>query len=293
MQSPPQAPAGGIPWSAGTARTRLRMPENATDCHHHIYDHAFPWAAEATSKPGAALIPHYRSLQERLGTSRNVIVQPSSYGTDNRLLLASIAQFGGKARGIAVVNPAVTQEQLDALHRGGVRGLRFNLSPPGTTTLDMIVPLAQRIAHIGWHVQVNAAAAYLFDIRHIWNALPCPVVFDHLAHIPQPGALQHPAFEMVGELLASGKAYVKLSGLYNDTRVGPPTYADSVAVAAAYAGAAPQQVLWGSDWPHPTEQPSGNIPDDALLLDLLSAAVPDEKIRAGILVDNPARLYQF
>jgi D-galactarolactone isomerase len=299
MQNPAQAPAdpamasGSIPWSRGRERSRLRMPDKATDCHHHIYDSNYPWTAGATSMPGVALIPHYRMLQERLGTTRNVIVQPSSYGADNRLLLASIAQFGGRARGIAVVNADVTQAQLDALHRGGVRGLRFNLSPPGTTTLAMIAPLAERIARMGWHVQVNAAAAYLLEARSIWNTLPCAVVFDHLAHIPQPDALRHPAFDMVGELLTSGKAYVKLSGLYNESQVGAPTYADSVAVAAAYASAALTQVLWGSDWPHPTEQPLNNIPDDALLLDLLSVAVPDEKAMAAILVDNPARLYQF
>lgn len=260
-----QAPAQGVVWSTGTERTRLTMPANATDCHHHIYDHSYPWAPEATLKPGNATVDDYRLLQKRIGTSRNVIIQPSSYGIDNRLLLASIAQFKGRARGVAVVNTNITREQLDELHRGGVRGIRFNLAPPGTTTLDMVKPLAQRIAPMGWHVQVNAPAAFLLGAKETWSELPCPVVFDHLAHAPQPDPLHHPVFEMVTDLLRAGKAYVKLTGFYMDTGVGPPTYSDSVKVASAYAATAPERVLWGSDWPHPTEQPRNQIPDDALL----------------------------
>lgn len=282
-----------VKWSTGTEPATLKLPANATDCHHHIYDHRYPWAPEATSRPGDATVADYRRLQARLGTTRNVIVQPSSYGVDNRLLLAAIAEFDGRARGIAVVNTAVTDAELQALHRGGVRGIRFNLSPPGTTTLDMVEPLAKRVAGLGWHVQVNAPAAYLLEHRRTWHALPCPVVFDHLAHIPEPDALRHPAFRMVVELLSTQKAYVKLTGFYNDSAIGAPTYADSVAVATAYAQAAPGRVLWGSDWPHPTEQPLHRIPDDAKLLDLLGTVAPDAATRDAILVTNPAGLYQF
>lgn len=269
------------------------MPPNATDCHHHIYDHSHPWASEATLKPGNATVADYRRLQMRVGTTRNVIIQPSSYGVDNRLLLAAIAEFEGRARGIAVVNTSVTQQELIELHKGGVRGIRFNLAPPGTTTLDMVKPLARRIAPMGWHIQVNAPAVYLLNARDTWGDLPCPVVFDHLAHIPEPDAIHHPAFSMVTELLLSKKAYVKLTGFYNDTKVGPPTYSDSVVVAAAYAQAAPDRVLWGSDWPHPTEQPHNQIPDDALLTNLITTVVPNSSRRDQMLVDNPRKLYQF
>lgn len=280
-------------WSTGTERTKLVMPPDATDCHHHIFDHRYPWAPEATLKPGDATVDDYRQLQKRIGTTRNVIIQPSSYGIDNRLLVESIAHFDGRARGIAVVNTNVTQSELDALSRAGVRGIRFNLAPPGTTTLDMVKPLAARIARMGWHVQVNAPAAYLLQERRTWYDLPCPVVFDHLAHVPEPDGVNHPSFQMVSELLTSGKAYVKLIGFYNETRIGPPTYADSVALASAYARVAPDRVLWGSDWPHPTEQPLNRIPDDALLADLFAQVAPDEATRNRILVDTPAELYEF
>ncbi len=282
-----------VPWSTGTERPRLRMPADATDCHHHLYDPAYPWAAEATLKPGPATVDDYRKLQKRLGTSRNVIVQPSSYGVDNRLLLASIARFAGRARGVAVVNTSVTDAELTQLHDGGVRGIRFNLSQAGTTTLDMVRPLAQRIAPRGWHVQVNAPAPHLLDSRSIWVDLPCPVVFDHLAHVPEPAPTHHAAFLMVTDLLSRGRAYVKVSGFYLDTLVGPPSYSDRVALAAAYAAAAPDRVLWGSDWPHPTEQPRHRIPDDALMADLLQVIIPDESKRNAALVNNPAALYGF
>ncbi len=282
-----------VNWSSGTARARLRMPADATDCHHHIYDPAYPWAAEARLKPGAARVEDYRKLQKRLGTSRNVIVQPSSYGVDNRLLLVSIAQFAGRARGVAVVNTSVTDAELKQLHDGGVRGIRFNLAQAGATTVDMVRPLAQRVAPMRWHVQVNAPAQSLLDARDIWLDLPCPVVFDHLAHVPEPDPTHHATFLMVTDLMSRGRAYVKLSGFYSDTLVGPPSYSDRVLLAAAYAAAAPARVLWGSDWPHPTEQPLHRIPDDALLLDLLQVVIPDESKRNAALVDNPAALYGF
>jgi D-galactarolactone isomerase len=282
-----------VKYSSGTQRPRTKVPANATDCHHHIYDARFPPTPTATLRPADALIADYRALQRRLGTSRHVIVQPSTYGIDNRLLVESLAAFGlAQARGVAVVNTGVTDAELKALHDAGVRGIRFNLAPPGTTTLDMVRPLAARIAPMGWHVQVNAPAAALLAAKSTWSDLPVPVVFDHLARVPQPGALDHPTFAMVRELLQQGRAWVKLSGFYNESRLGPPGYADSVQVASTYAREAPERVVWGSDWPHPTEKDKG-YPDDANLLDLLAQAVPDEAARHRVLVDNPARLYQF
>jgi D-galactarolactone isomerase len=282
-----------IPWTKGSEPATLKLPASATDCHHHIYDHRYPLAPGATLTPGDATVSDYRALQRRLGTSRNVVVQPSTYGTDNRLLLASIAQFDGRARGVAVVNDKVTEAELEALHRGGVRGIRFNVVVPGPTTMAMIEPLARRIAPLGWHVQINATAAMILEAQTLWYGLPCPVVFDHLAHIPEPDARSHPAFKLVNDLLVRQKAYVKLTGFYNESVIGAPSYADSVTVASAYAAAAPDRVVWGSDWPHPTEQPLKRIPDDALLLDLLASVVPDEAARTRVLVDNPTRLYQF
>lgn len=280
-------------YSSGSNSPRTKLPANATDCHHHIYDARFPAAANATLKPADALIADYRALQQRIGTTRNVIVQPSTYGVDNRLLVESLAAFGLKnARGVAVVNTSVTDAELKALHEAGVRGIRFNLAQSGTTTLDMVRPLARRIAPMGWHIQLNAPADALLDAKSVWSDLPVQVVFDHLGHVPQPGAVNHPTFAMVRELVQQGKAYVKLSGFYNESKVGHPSYSDSVQVASIYAKEGPDRMVWGSDWPHPTEA-YDNKPDDANLIDLLSEVVPNETARNRILVDNPARLYQF
>jgi len=175
-----------------------------------------------------------------------------------------------------------------------VRGVRFNLATPGgATTIEMLEPVAKRIAPMGWHVQFNMSAEATLAAKDVLNRLPCPIVFDHLAHMPQPAGAGHPAFAMVVDLLQKGKAWVKLSGAYQDTKVGPPTYADTIPLVQAYVKAAPERLVWGSDWPHPSEQSKPALPDDALLFDLLAQWVPDEAVRNRILVDNPAKLYGF
>jgi len=277
-----------VKWSKGTELPRTRVPADACDSHHHIYDSRYPWAPEVVLKSGDATVADYKKLQQRLGTTRNVIIQPSGYGIDNRLLVESIAAFNGKARGVAVVNAQVTDTELQRLNAAGVRGIRFNLQQTGATTVDMVQPLATRIAAMGWHVQINAPTDIIYKARDVWARLPCPVVFDHLAHVNQTS---DPVFAMVLGLMQSGRGWVKLSGFYIDTKVGPPGYDDQVAVASAYAQAVPGRCVWGSDWPHPTEQAEKGVPDDAVLLDAFARAVPTEAVRKQILVDNPSRLY--
>lgn len=274
-------------------RPKSSTPANACDCHHYIFDTRFPTAPTARIKPADAAVSDYRELQSRIGNTRNVVVQPAVYGVDNRLLLESIASFGqGNCRGIAVVDTRVTDIQLKALHNAGVRGIRFDLTTPGPTTLDMVRPLARRIAPMGWHIQVDAPAAMLLDARTIWSDLPVQVVFDQLCRLPQPGAVRHPTTSMVRDLLFQGRVFVKLSGFANGSKVGFPTYADNVQLANMYARDAPHRMLWGSGWPHPASQDQG-LPDDTVLFDLLAEAVPNEATRRRILVDNPARLFHF
>jgi D-galactarolactone isomerase len=239
------------------------------------------------------MVADYRLLQKRLGTTRGVIVQPSTYGLDNRLLLEAIGQFGmAAARGVAVVNTGVTDAELRRLHAAGVRGIRFNLVQAGATSLEMVGPLSKRVAVLGWHIQINATADQIAAARDVWQRAPCPIVFDHLGRLPEPQGTRHPAFGLICELLQKGKAWVKLSGFYIDTKVGPPKYADSVAVAKAYVKEAPERLVWGSDWPHPTQK-DNEKPDDALLLDLMLECVPEETARNRILGDNAAQLYEF
>jgi D-galactarolactone isomerase len=286
------ATSQSVPWSAGTELPRLKLPPNATDCHHHIYDARFPADPTATVKAPDATVADYRLLQKRLGTMRNVIVQPSAYGVDNRLLVESLGKFGLKTtRGVAVVNSSVTDAELKQLDAAGVRGIRFNLKQAGATTWELVEPLSTRVAALGWHIQVNAPAQQIAAQKDLWNRVASQIVFDHLANVPAVG-MTDPLFGVVSELLQKRKAWVKLSGAYIESKVGPPTYADSTVVARAFVKEAPERLVWGSDWPHPTA-PSNAKPDDALLLDLLAEWAPDRNMRNRILVDNPAKLYGF
>jgi predicted TIM-barrel fold metal-dependent hydrolase len=279
-----------VPWSSGTEPPKLKAPANACDCHIHIYDARFPIAANATLKPADALVPDYQLLQKRLGTTRNVIVTPSTYGTNNGATLDGLAKIGPTARGVAVVDTSVTDEELKRLHGLGMRGTRFNLVQAGATTVEMLEPLSKRVNDLGWHIQINAKPELIVEIEALLLRLPSPLVFDHLAHIPRDVGVAHPSYKTMSKLIDKGRTWVKLSGAYQDTKVGPPTYADATPVAQAYVKAAPERMVWGSDWPHPTEK---DKPNDAVLFDLLAQWVPDEATRTRILVQNPEALYGF
>jgi D-galactarolactone isomerase len=285
------APAAAqVKWSGGTERPKLQAPPHACDCHHFIYDSRYPVDRRGIPFPGDALVEDYRALQRRLGITRQVIVQPSTYGLDNRATLAALAVFGHDARGVVVVNDRVADAELRRMHQRGVRGIQFNFAPSGPTTTPMIEPLSRRISDLGWHIEVNAWAAVLPAILPILARAPSPVVLDHLGHIPEPEGAGDPLFAMVRKLIDNGRTWVKLAAPYDATKIGPPTYADSSALARAYVEAAPERVVWGTNWPHPGEDPK---PDDALLFDLLLDWAPDEKVRHRILVENPAALYGF
>jgi D-galactarolactone isomerase len=286
-----QAQQAQVRWSAGTELPKTKAPANATDCHFHIYDSSFPIAPYATLKPPPASVDDYHALQHRIGTTRCVVILPSTYGTDNSHYLALLPQLGGKerARMVGVVNTSVTDQELRQMHDAGVRGIRFNLSPPGATTIDMIEPLAKRIELMGWHCQINMPADQIVAAQEVFLRVPGRLVFDHLAHAPD---VNGPAYQLIRRLIDKGNTWVKLSGAYADTKSGPPQYADRLAVAQGYAKAAAERVVWGSDWPHPSE-PADKKPDDAVLFDLLAVWVPNEAARHKVLVDNPAKLYDF
>ncbi|MBV9587744.1 MAG: amidohydrolase family protein [Alphaproteobacteria bacterium] len=288
---PNAAPAATqVKWSSGAEPPRLKAPAGACDCHHYVYDSRYPIDRRGIRFPGDALAADYRALQRRLGITRQVIIQPSTYGADNRVTLAALGAFGPEARGIVVLDERVSDVELRHMHERGVRGIRFNFAPPGPTTAAMIEPLARRIGDLGWHVEVNAWAAVLPAILPILARLPSPVVLDHLGRIPEPEGAHDRLFAMVRGLLDNGRTWIKLAAAYDATKIGPPTYADSSALARAYVETAPERVVWGSNWPHPGEDPK---PDDALLFDLLLDWAPDDGMRHRILVDNPAALYDF
>jgi predicted TIM-barrel fold metal-dependent hydrolase len=289
---PCRAASQEVPWSSGTQKPRTKAPANATDCHHHIYDRRFPSSPTATLLPPDASVADYRKLQERLGTTRNVVVQPSTYGTDNRLLLASMAEFGPTARGIVMLERSVGAYELKRLADKGVRGVRFGTRLPGGAPMDDMEPVARKIADLGWHIQLVSDGDAIMEWKEVLERLPTPVVFDHMGHLPEPAGAGHPAFRVIADLIERRGAWVKLTGAYILSRVGPPAYADRAALAKAYVKLAPERLVWGTDWPHPTAKPAEK-PDDAGLFDLLSEWAADEAVRDRILVDNPAKLYGF
>jgi D-galactarolactone isomerase len=285
-----RADAQQVPYSTGTEPPKLAAPANACDCHMHIYDAKYPVAPTATLKPSDAIVADYRLLQGRIGTTRNVVVTPSTYGTDNRITLDAIAQIGPTARGVAVVEASIADAELKRMNDLGIRGLRINLVLAGATTVDMIEPLSKRVNDLGWHIQIAMKGEQIAAIEDLLLRLPTPIVFDHLGLLAQPNALDNPGFKTISKLIDKGKTWVKLSGVYLDSKVGPPSYSDMMPIAHAYIKAAPERMVWGSVWPHPTEKEK---PDDAVLFDLLAEWAPDAATRTAILVQNPARLYGF
>ena len=282
-----------VPNSSGTELPKLKAPALACDCHHHIYDPA----RFAPSQPGAmanARVGEYRLLQRRIGTTRDVVVTPRPYATDNRVTLDAIAQLGRNARGVAVIHPTVTDAELKTLDHGGIRGIRFSLSSNPTTvaatTVDMIEPLSKRVNALGWHVQIAMDADQIVAAESLWNRIPSAIVFDHMGYVPEPMGTKHPAFALIRKLIDKGRTWVKLSVIPANTKDGPPTYADVNKVGQAYVQAAPERLIWGSNWPHPNE---ANTPDDAILFDLLAQWAPNQATRHRILVENPESLYGF
>lgn len=282
-----------VKFSSGTAPPRTAAPDGATDCHHHVYDARFPPDARAALRPPDALPEDYRALMRRLGLSRSVLVQPSTYGTDNRLHLQALQELGAqRARMVAVVDTSVTDEELRRMQGLGVRGIRFNLVQAGATTPEMVEPLSRRVAELGWHCQFHMLGDQIVQAAAMFERLPSRIVFDHLGRIPMDRGAEHPAYGVIRRLMDSGKTWVKLSGAYMDSKVGEAgNYADTVPVARGYAQGSPERCVWASDWPHVTQ--AERKADDAQLFDLLSEWVPDERTRARILVDNATELYDF
>ncbi len=281
-----------VPFSKGTAPPTFKLPPHSVDCHMHFYHSRYPMTANVVNRSPDATPEHYRLLQQRLGMSRVVVVTPSAYGTDNSATLDGMAAFGDKARGVAVLTPDVTDAELKRLHGAGIRGVRFNLATAGTTTIDMVRPLAKRIADYGWHAQFHMKGNQIAEAESLMVDLPVQVIFDHLGRAPEPGAMNHASYKTLRMLMDRGRAWAKLSGFYFETKVGAPSYADSSELARSLYRAAPERVVWGSDWPHVTE-PADKKPDDAVMFDIFNTWSLTDADKRQIFVSNPEKLYEF
>jgi len=283
-----------VPNSAGVNAPVLPIPVKACDCHLHIYDARFAQSVDAAALQDLATVNEYRLLQKRLGTERAVIVTPRSYGVNNDVTLDAIAQLGiDRTRGVAVLRSDVSDTTLRAQDAGGIRGVRFSLYTPkhAAASFEMVEPLAARIASQGWHLQLHWTADQIVEHEAMLKRLPTPIVLDHMTRLPQPLGLKHPAVKIVEHLLAQDRTWIKLSGAYLDSQVGEAgDFLDIDAVARHWIATAPNRLVWGSDWPHPTETIK---PNDANMLDMLARWTTERSVIEQILVNNPSELYGF
>jgi predicted TIM-barrel fold metal-dependent hydrolase len=272
---------------------RFAMPAGATDCHAHVIGlpPAYPFVGDRGYTPPEATLEGYRAMHARLGIERAVIVTPSVHGTDNRITLEGIAGYGPGARGVAVVDPGISDDDLAALHAGGIRGIRLNVLFGGGVGLDAFRTLAPRVAEMGWHVQLLIhITEHLEVVEPEIRRLRVPVVVDHMGYLPVREGLEHPAFVSLLRLLGDGLAWTKLSGNYRISG-DHPHYRDAIPTAKALIAANPDHMVWGTDWPHVALR--DHMPDTGDLLDAVDDYAPDAALKKAILTDNPARLYGF
>jgi predicted TIM-barrel fold metal-dependent hydrolase len=275
-----------------TRTPRLRLPPGACDAHCHVFGPAdrFPYAPDRAYTPPDAPYEALVRLHETLGVERAVIVHASCHGSDMAVTLDAIARSEGHMRGVAVVEPGVTDAALAALDAGGIRGVRFNFVRHLGGMPDMAVferVLAQ-VAPLGWHVVLHLDAEDVVELAERIARIRIPFVIDHMGRVKARLGLDQAPFRQLLELMRNPLAWVKICGAERVSSAGRP-FRDAVPFAAALVAAAPDRVLWGTDWPHPNI--AGDMPNDGDLVDLLAEAVPEEALRHQVLVENPARLY--
>jgi predicted TIM-barrel fold metal-dependent hydrolase len=281
-------------FSAGTTAARTPLPAGACDGHIHVYDSRIPAAAGARLHSPDATIEDYRPVQKRMGTQRAVLVTPSTYGADNRPMLAGLAQMGKQGRGVAVITGDEPADELQTLHKQGVRGVRINLSLGVLHQHSDIEKVARRIAPLGWHLQLLMPLEQLASLAERLHALPVELVFDHFGRVSPELCGQHQAHALLLALLRSRRAWIKLSGGYLVSASKRSEDPQLLPLARSFIDVAPDRVLWGSDWPHATASAGHHpMPDDAAQIDALARWAGDARQLQQILVDNPQKLYDF
>ena len=291
-----------LPPDPNTRKPCFTPPPNSCDTHFHIFGppELFPFLSTHEYTPPAAPLEHYLKMAAVIGMERAVVVQPSVHGLDNSATLDAIAKSGGRFRGLARIDDKTPKAELQKLHDGGVRGVRFNLldRPQGNVRLDVLDRCVEHIAEFGWSVDLHIDTKNLLEQERRIRALPIPVVIDHIARVKPVEGLNQPAFQLLLDLMKAKNVWVKVSGADKicNTKVhsyfGLP-FVEAIPFARAVIAAAPDRVIWGTDWPHSNNFAPGHTPNDGDLVDLLAEFALDETTRRKILVDNPAALYGF
>jgi len=269
---------------------RLPTPPGACDAHLHIYEPRYDMRASASHPSQPGTLVHYREIQKRLGLTRAVIVQPSAFGTDNACTLEAMGKLGDAARGVAIVDPAAPDSEIARLTKLGIRGIRYHMRG-GVLTWDTMPKMAARVAPFGWHVQLQCESQEIGEHEGMLAQLPCDLVIDHMGRFDAAVTFEDRSWRTLLRFLAGGSCWVKLSGPYYGSKSGPPLYEDKARIAKELIKAAPERMVWASNWPHPSFKK--DFPDEGKLLDTIAEWTQDEALRRKILVENPARLYGF
>jgi D-galactarolactone isomerase len=269
--------------------THNKTYAGACDCHVHIYEDRYPLVPNVAWGPTHSPVSAYREVQKALGLERAVIVQPTGYGFDNSCTLAALEQLGDSARGIALIAPDAPEAEIQRLHKGGMRGVRYMMIG-GVLSWDSLEPVAARLANFDWMINLQLDGRNMPEHEEVLKRLPCKLVIDHNGKFLEPVAPEHPSFQSLLRVLDSGRVWIKLSAPYETSKTGAPGYEDVSLLARTLAEKFPERCLWASNWPHPGRDP---LPSNVALYDLLFSWASSDATRQKILVDNPSKLYGF
>lgn len=282
------------PFHPNPSKPQFTVPDGAVDAHCHVFGPGvrFPYAATRKYTPCDAPKEKLRELRQHLGFQRSVIVQASCHGTDNRALVDALESSDGHERGVAVVAADISDAELAAMDRAGVRGVRFNFVKRLVDALprEDLLRVAERVAALGWHIVIYFEAQDLPDLYDFFATLPATIVVDHMG---RPDVSKDPdaeEFRLFRQLLEQhDNVWTKVSCPERLSIAGPPGYEDVVPFAKCLVESFPERVLWGTDWPHPNMK--SHMPDDGKLVDFIPRIASSESLQRKLLVENPGRLY--
>lgn len=282
-----------LPFHPNPSKPTFKLPAGAVDAHCHVFGPAdvFPYAPERKYTPCDAPKEKLFELRDYLGFERNVIVQATCHGKDNRALVDALKAAGDKARGIASVGPDITEAEIQEMDQAGVRGVRFNFVKRlvDNTPKDVFLGIAEKIKAFGWHIVVYFEAPDLEDLTPFLKQLPTTIVVDHMGRPDVTKGVDHPDFQRFVNLLRDNdNIWTKVTCPERLTVAGPP-YDDVVDFGKVLVERFPDRVIWGTDWPHPNMK--SHVPDDGMLVDFIPRIAPTEALQKALLIDNPMRLY--
>jgi predicted TIM-barrel fold metal-dependent hydrolase len=281
------------PPDPNTRTPKFRPPPLACDAHCHVFGPGakFPYDPKAAYVPPDSPVEGLQKLHSILGFQRAVIVHASCHGADMRATLDAIARSKGAYRGTCIIDSSVSDKDFDRMHAGGIRGVRFNFVKHlgGRPDMGFFRETIQRVKPLGWHLILHLDAQDLVEFKDLFRTLPLPMVIDHMGRVVAKDGLDQAPFTVLLETMKNDNCWVKICGAERVSSKGPP-FDDAVPFAQALIAAAPDRILWGTDWPHPNVK---WMPNDGDLVDLFPRMAPDAALQKKILVDNPARLYGF